>query len=75
LIGLRIFHIVDVPRILESRSPRHFSITLSCFISFNNSFAVIVIRQNVLFKFMESSSIVLGFFLSNVKLLVLESDP
>jgi hypothetical protein len=53
LIGLRIFHVVDVSRIPELRSPRHFSVVLSCFISFSDSSAVIVIGHDILFNFMK----------------------
>jgi hypothetical protein len=44
------------------RSPCHFSIASSCFVSFSYSSMMIVIRQDVLFKFMKSSSIVLDFY-------------
>jgi hypothetical protein len=43
------------------RSPRHFSIVLSCFISFSYSSVMIVIRQDVLFKFMKKFINCLGF--------------
>jgi hypothetical protein len=61
LNGLRIFHIVDVSRVLELRFPRHFSVSLSCFISFSNSSAVIIIGHDVLFKFMEKFINCFGF--------------
>jgi hypothetical protein len=51
LIGLGIFHVIDVSWILELRSPHHFSIALSYFISFGNPSAVIFIRHDVFFKF------------------------
>jgi hypothetical protein len=43
------------------RSPRHFSIALSFFVSFRYSSAMIVIRQDVLFKFMKKFINCLGF--------------
>jgi hypothetical protein len=43
------------------RSPRHFSTALSCFVSFSYSSAMIVIIQNVLFKFMKKFINCLGF--------------
>jgi hypothetical protein len=52
LIGLGIFHIIDVSWILEQRSPRYFSVALSFFISFGNPSVVIFIRHDVFFKFM-----------------------
>jgi hypothetical protein len=61
LVGLRIFHIVDVLRILGLRSQCHFSIALSCFVSFSYSSAMIVIGQDVLFKFMKKFINCLGF--------------
>jgi hypothetical protein len=61
LIGLMIFYIVDVSWILGLRSPRHFSFDLSCFVSFSYSCAVILIVQDVLFKFMEKFIDCLGF--------------
>jgi hypothetical protein len=61
LIGLRIFHIVDVSRILGLRCPCHFSISLSCFVSYGHSPTMIIIRQDVLFKFMEKFIDCLGF--------------
>jgi hypothetical protein len=61
LIGLRIFHIVDVSWILGLRSPRHFSIALSCFVSLSYSSAMIIIKQDVLFKFMKKFIDCLGF--------------
>jgi hypothetical protein len=61
LVGLRIFHIVDVSRQLGLRSPSHFSIALSCFVSFSYSSAMIIIRQDVLFKFMKKFINCLGF--------------
>jgi hypothetical protein len=48
-------------RILGLRSPHHFSISLSCFVSFSYSSAVIVIGQDLLFKFMEKFINCLGF--------------
>jgi hypothetical protein len=53
LIGLGIFHVIDVSWILELRYRRHFSVALSCFISFDNPSAVIFIRHDVFFKFMK----------------------
>jgi hypothetical protein len=53
LIGLRIFHIVDVSQILGLRSPCHFSIALSFFVSLSYFSAMIVIGQDVLFKIMK----------------------
>jgi hypothetical protein len=50
---MRIVHIVNVSRILGLRSPRHFSIALSCFVSFSYSSVMIIIGQDVLFKFMK----------------------
>jgi hypothetical protein len=61
LIGLGIFHVIDVSWILELRSPRHFSIALSCFISFGNPSAVIFIRHDVFFKFMKKFINCFGF--------------
>jgi hypothetical protein len=43
------------------RSPSHFSIALSCFVSFGYSSAMIIIRQDILFKFMEKFIDCLGF--------------
>jgi hypothetical protein len=43
------------------RSPCHFSIALSCFVSFSYSSAMIVIRQDVLVKFMKKFINGLGF--------------
>jgi hypothetical protein len=42
-----IFHIVDILWILGLWSPRHFSVALSCFISFGHSSAMIIIRQDI----------------------------
>jgi hypothetical protein len=53
LVGLRIFYVVDVSRILRLRSPSHFSIALSRFILLSHSSAMIIIRQDVLFKFIK----------------------
>jgi hypothetical protein len=53
LIRLGIFHVIDVSWILELRSPRHFPVTLSCFVSFGNPSVMIFIRHDVFFKFME----------------------
>jgi hypothetical protein len=53
LVTLRIFHIIDVSWLLGLCSPSHFSVSLSCFISFGHSFAMIIIRQDVLFQFMK----------------------
>jgi hypothetical protein len=47
LVRLRIHHIVDISWIL--RSPCHFSVALSRFISLNHSSAMIVIGQDVFF--------------------------
>jgi hypothetical protein len=58
---MRIFHIVDVSQILRLRSPCHFSVALSCFISFSYSSAMFVITQDVLFKFMKKFLNCLGF--------------
>jgi hypothetical protein len=58
---LGIFHIIDVSRILGFRSPRHFSIALTFFISLSYSSAMIIIRQDVLFMFMEKFIDCLGF--------------
>jgi hypothetical protein len=49
LVRLRIFHIVDISWILGLRSPGHLSVALPSFISFSHSFAMIIIRQDVLF--------------------------
>jgi hypothetical protein len=67
LIGLRIFHIVDVSWILGLRSPCHFSIALSCFVSFSCSSAMIVMRQDVLFKFLKKFIDCLGFLSCQVR--------
>jgi hypothetical protein len=67
LIGLRIFHVIDVSWILELRSPCHFSVTLSCFISFSDSSSVIVVRHDVLFKFMKKFINCLGFLSCQVR--------
>jgi hypothetical protein len=61
LVRLRIFHIVDISQILGLRSPCHFSIALSCFISLRNAFVMIVIGQDVLLKFMKNFINYLGF--------------
>jgi hypothetical protein len=53
LVKLRIFHVVDDSWILGLGSPSHFSVALSCFISFSHSSAMIIIRQDVFFKFMK----------------------
>jgi hypothetical protein len=53
LVRLRMFHVVDVSRILGLRSPIHFSVALTRFISFSHSSAMIIIRQDVFFKFMK----------------------
>jgi hypothetical protein len=63
LFGLGIFHAIDVSWILELRSPSHFSITLSCFILFGNSSAVIFIRHDVFLKFMKKFINCFGFLL------------
>jgi hypothetical protein len=74
LVRLRIFHIVDVSQILGLRSPCHFSIALSCFVSFSYSSAMIVIGQDVLLKFMKKFINCLGFFRVQGEAVVLESD-
>jgi hypothetical protein len=61
LIGLGIFHVIDISWILELGSPRHFSVALSCFISFGNSSTVIFVRHDVLFKFVKVFINCLGF--------------
>jgi hypothetical protein len=53
LVRLKIFHVVDVSRILGLRSPSHFSVALSHFISFSHSFVMIIVRQDIFFKFMK----------------------
>jgi hypothetical protein len=53
LVRLRIFHIVNVSWILGLWSPSHFSASLPCFISLGHSFAMIIIGQDVFFKFMK----------------------
>jgi hypothetical protein len=55
------FHIIDISWILELRSPCHFSVALSCFISFNDSSAVIFVRHGVFFKFMKKFINYFGF--------------
>jgi hypothetical protein len=74
LVRMRIFHIVDVSQILGLRSPCHFSIALSCFVSFSYSSAMIVIGQDVLLKFMKKFINCLGFFRVQGEAVVLESD-
>jgi hypothetical protein len=44
LVRLRISHVVDISWILRLRSPSHFSIALSRFISFIHSSVMIIIR-------------------------------
>jgi hypothetical protein len=61
LVRLRIFHIVDISWILGLCSPGHFSVALSGFISFSYSFAMIIIRQDVLFQFAKKFFNRLGF--------------
>jgi hypothetical protein len=61
LIGLRIFHVIDVSWILELRSPHHLSVALSCFIPFSDSSSVIVVRHDVLFKLMKKFINCFGF--------------
>jgi hypothetical protein len=61
LVGLRIFHIVDVSRILGLCPPSHFSVALPCFISFGHSFAMVIIGQDVFFQFMKEFFNRLGF--------------
>jgi hypothetical protein len=61
LVRLRVFHVVDVSWILELWSPSHFPVALSRFISFGHSFAMIIIRQNVFFKFVKEFFDCLGF--------------
>jgi hypothetical protein len=57
-------------------SPSRFSVALSCFISFGHSSTMIIIRQDVFFKFMKQFiKLSLASFVSSAKLLVLESDP
>jgi hypothetical protein len=62
LIGLRIFHIVDVSQILGLRSPRHFSIALSCFV--RSATLLLWSSSDKMYSSSswKSSSIVLGFF-------------
>jgi hypothetical protein len=47
---------------MELRSPHHFFVALSCFISFSDFSAVIVMGHDVLFKFMENFINCFGFF-------------
>jgi hypothetical protein len=61
LVRLRIFHVVDVSWILELWSPCRFSIALSRFVSFGDPFAMIIIRQNIFFKFVKEFFNCLGF--------------
>jgi hypothetical protein len=61
LVRLRIFHVVDVSWILGLCSPSHFSVALSCFISFGHSSAMIIIGQDVFFEFMKKFFDCLGF--------------
>jgi hypothetical protein len=61
MVRLRIFHIVDISWILGLRSPGHLSVALPGFISFSHSFAMIIIRQDVLFQFMKKFFNRLGF--------------
>jgi hypothetical protein len=49
LVRLRIFHVFDVLWILGLWSPSHFSIALSCFISFGHSSVMIIIGKDVFF--------------------------
>jgi hypothetical protein len=67
LFRLRIFHIVDVSWILGLCSTSHFSVALSCFISFGHSFAMIIIRQDVLFQFMKKFFNCLRFLLRQMR--------
>jgi hypothetical protein len=62
LIGLGIFHVIDISWILELRYPRHFSVALSCFILFSDSSAVIFVKHDVFFKFMKKFINCFGFF-------------
>jgi hypothetical protein len=57
---------------LELWSPCCFSVALPHFISCGDSFAMIVIRQNIFFKFVKDFFNCLGFL--DAKLLVLESS-
>jgi hypothetical protein len=75
LIGLGIFHVIDVSWILELKSPRHFSVALSCFISFGNSSAVIFIKHDILQVHEKVHLLFWVSFVSHAKLSVLESDP
>jgi hypothetical protein len=76
LVRLRIFHVVDVLWILGLGSPSHLSVALSGFISFGHSSVMIIIRQDVFFKFMKKFIKCLWLlFVSSGKLLVLEPDP
>jgi hypothetical protein len=61
LVGLWIFHIVDILWILGLCSPGHFFVALPGFISFSYSFAMIIIRQDVFFQFMKKFLNRLGF--------------
>jgi hypothetical protein len=61
LVRLRIFHIVDILWILGLRSRGHFSVAMPSFISFGHSFAMIIIRQDVLFQFVKKFFNRLGF--------------
>jgi hypothetical protein len=58
---LGIFHVVDVSWILELWSLGCFSVALPRFISFGDSFAMIVIKQNIFFKFVKEFFNCLGF--------------
>jgi hypothetical protein len=53
LVRLRIFHVVDVSWILGLGSLSHLSVSLSGFILFDHSSAMIIIRQDVFFEFMK----------------------
>jgi hypothetical protein len=61
LIGLGIFHVIDVSWVLELRYPDHFSVALSCFISFSNSSPMIIVGHDVFFKFTKKFINCFGF--------------
>jgi hypothetical protein len=67
LVMLRIFHVVDASWILRLRSPSHFSVALSRFISFSYSSTMIIIRQDIFFKFMKKFINCLWFLLRQVR--------
>jgi hypothetical protein len=67
LVGLWIFHIVNISWIPGLCSPGHFSVALSGFVSFGYSFAMIIIRQDVFFQFMKKFLNRLGFLSSQMR--------